>query len=388
MRQRASLYWRLMVSYLLIIAVASGTFWLAGQSVAPFFLERHVNGMMRTMHNLTPETMMTAMTTDLAAAYRQALSQSFLWAVLVAVASAGAVALYVSRRIIIPLKVLRRAAGRIAAGRYEDRLDAQMPGEIGDVADAFNAMAQAMAQSEARRVDLLANVAHEFRTPLSSLKGYVEGLEDGVFSLDETTLEACKRQLNRLGHLVDDLSLLSRVESGQEVFRPAPMLVTNLFDQTVTAFKPQFEKKGVELNVMASPHKVSVLADPERTGQVLTNLVSNALRHTPPGGTVRLSAEPWRSSAALITVEDTGEGIAKDDLEHLFTRFYRADKSRGREAGGGSGIGLTIAKHYVERQGGDIGVESLLNQGSRFWFTLPRGEPAPEKDKARLAQKV
>ena len=372
MKRRVSLYWRLLVSYVLVIAVASVTFWLAGQSFAPFFLERHVNSMMRTMHNLTPDLMMSSMTTDLAAAYRQALSQSLLWALLVAGAAALVVALYVSRRIVIPLKELRRAAGRIAAGRYGDRLSTQVPGEVGDVADAFNTMAEALSQSETRRVELLANVAHEFRTPLSNLNGYIEGLEDGVFALDETTLEACKRQLGRLGHLIDDLSLLSRVESGQESFEPSSISVARLLQQSAAAFRPQFEKKGVGLDILPT-QTLSVQADAERTGQVLANLLSNALRHTPPGGTVRLAAEPFRPGVVRFSVEDTGPGIAKGDLEHVFTRFYRADKARGREAGGGSGIGLTIAKHYVERQGGDIGVESELGHGSRFWFTLPRG---------------
>lgn len=381
MRRRGSLYWRLLVSYVLVIAMASVTFWLAGQSFAPFFLERHVNSMMRTAHNLTPETMQTSMTTDLAVAYRQALSQSFLWAVLVAVAAAGAVALYVSRRVVIPLKELRRAAGRIAAGRYEDRLDARVPGEVGDVADAFNAMAETLSQSEARRVDLLANVAHEFRTPLSNLNGYIEGLEDGVFAPDASTLNACKRQLERLGHLVDDLSLLSRVESGQEVFAPRTVPAGRLLEQAATAFRPQFDKKGVGLEVTPCSPKLSVRADAERSGQILANLLGNALRHTPPGGLVRLSAEP-SDGAVRFSVTDTGEGIAEADLPHVFTRFFRADKARGRETGGGSGIGLTIVRHYAERQGGEVGAESEPGRGSRFWFTLPRtgaGTPLPQR---------
>lgn len=383
MKRRVSLYWRLLISYVLVIGVASATFWLAGQSVAPFFLERHVNSMMRTMHNLTPESMMTSMTTDLAAAYRQALSQSLLWALLVAGAVALVVALYVSRRIVIPLRELRRAAGRIAAGRYEDRLHTNVSGEVGDVADAFNTMAETLSQSEARRVELLANVAHEFRTPLHNLNGYVEGLADGVFALDEMTLEACGRQLERLGHLVDDLSLLSRIESGQEVFTLRTIPAARLIEQTIAAFRPQFEKKGVGLEGQLPSRSLVVQADAERTSQVLANLLSNALRHTPPGGTVRLTAES-RNATVHFDVADTGEGIKEHDLQHVFTRFYRADKSRGREAGGGSGIGLTIAKHFVERQGGEIGVESILGQGTRFYFTLPRAagtdELAPNRE--------
>ena len=170
------------------------------------------------------------------------------------------------------------------------------------------------------------------------------------------------------------------------VFSLRPLRVTHLLDYTVAAFKPLFEKKGVELEVAKTLDKLTVQADAERTGQILANLVGNALRHTPPGGRVRLAAEPWRSGTVLLSVEDTGEGLAQEDLEPIFIRFYRVDKARGRETGGGSGIGLTLAKHYTEHQGGNIGVESRLGEESRFWFTLPcvEGATTNPRESAKL----
>lgn len=367
-----SLYWRLLVSYFLLIGVCCATLFLSGEMFGPFLLDRHVASMRQTMHNLTPETFRTAMAADLGDAYRRALSQSMLWGLLVSAAVAGGVGLFVTSRIVSPLKRMQRASQRIAAGRYSDRLDAQAPGEVGDLAGSFNAMAEALEQTEKRRVDLLADVAHEFKTPLSSLHGYLEGLEDGVFRADTDTVAACKRQVLRLERLVTDLSLLSRVETGQEAFSLDPVRVKDLLEQTAATFRPQFEGRGVALLADAVPASWCVVADAGRTGQVLSNLVDNALRHTLAGGVVRLTAREHERREIVFEVCDTGEGIATEDAPHLFTRFYRGDKARRRDQGSGSGIGLTIAKHYVEAQGGQLGVKSEPGRGSTFSFALPR----------------
>lgn len=349
-----SLYWRLLASYLLLIVVCCTVLFFSTQTFGPLLLAHHVEGMQQTMHNLTPETFQAAMASDLGDAYRQALSQSMLWSLLVSAAVAGGVGLFVTSRVVSPLKRMQRASRRIAEGRYSDRLDVQAPGEVGDLAGSFNAMAEALEQTEKRRVDLLADVAHEFKTPLSSLHGYLEGLEDGVFRADTDTVAACKRQVLRLELLVTDLSLLSRVETGQEAFSLDPVRVKALLEQTAATFRPQFEGRGVALLTDAVPASWCVVADAGRTGQVLSNLVDNALRHTPAGGVVRITAREHERREIVFEVCDTGEGIATEDAAHLFTRFYRGDKARRRDQGSGSGIGLTIAKHYVEAQGGQL----------------------------------
>jgi signal transduction histidine kinase len=363
-----SIFWRLFASYLLIISVGCFTLYWAGDAFVAFFSDRHMGGMMNQMQRASP--MMEAMATDLNAAYREATHQAMVWGLGVSAFVAAIVGVFVSQRIVAPIRKMQRAGRRIAAGQYQERLDPQAPGEIGELAETFNEMAEALEQTETRRVELLANVAHEFKTPLSSLHGYVTGLQDGLFKADEETLAACARQVARLERLAGDLSLLSRVETGQEVLCPRPMNVTEILKQAAAAFRPAYDQSGVILCVASAPTALKVQADPQRTAQVLANLLDNALKHTPRGGEVRLSATEAKAAEVLFEVKDTGEGVADEDLPHLFTRFYRADKSRHYDPEQGSGIGLTIAKHYVEKQGGRIGVESAPGQGSRFWFTL------------------
>jgi histidine kinase len=322
---------------------------------------------------------MEQLESELKAAHRRAMQQATVWGVVISGVAAGAVSLFVSSRISSPIKQMQRASRHIAAGQYHGRLNAQAPGEIGELARSFNDMAEALEHTEHRRVELLGNVAHELRTPLSSLHGYIEGLEDGMFEANAETLESCKRQVSRLERLVDDLSLLSRVEAGQETVSPSPTSAATLAEQVAASFQLQFLQKQVELIVEPLPSSLLVLADVQRTGQILSNLVANALRHTPTGGEVRLAVRALKSGEAEFRVSDTGEGIAPDDLPQVFTRFYRADKARTRGGDSGSGIGLTIAKHFVEAQGGRIGVESKVGGGSSFWFTLPRVQAAPTK---------
>lgn len=366
---RSSLYWRLLPSYLLVILVAAVTTFLAGEAVAPFFLERHIETMVASLHSHTGQPI-EAMAQDLETGYRRALTQSLIWALLASALAAGLVGLYVTRRIVRPLRAMTRASHRIAGGRYSQRLDPHAPGEVGELAAAFNTMAETLQTSEERRVQLLADVAHEFRTPLSNLRGYLEGLDDGVFRPDEV-VPPSTRQVDRLERLADDLSLLSRVETGQLALHPSRVDVATLLMAAVDAFRPRFEAKGVDLDIRAPQARVQLWADEERTGQVLANLIANALRFTPPGGRVTLAATPQGSDQVRFEVRDTGPGVPADEAPLLFNRFYRGDRSRGQGESTGSGIGLTLAKQLVERQGGEIGVEGRAGDGSTFWFTLP-----------------
>jgi len=369
---RRSLFWRLLPSYLVVILVGAAASLLAGEGLAPMFLERHVNSMVRTMHNLTPAAIDEGMLIELSAGYRRALTAAQSWAALVSSVAATLVALFVTRRIVGPLRELTSVSRRIAGGRYQARLDAGVPGEIGDLVDAFNTMAGTLARSEHQRVALLADVSHEFRTPLSNLRGYIEGLEDGVFEPDAGTLQACHRQVDRLQRLVDDIGLLSLAESGQLALRPRRIDLLELIEQTHASFLARFARKGVGLVTSTPDPPLWVHADPERTLQVMTNLVDNALRHTPKGGRVVLTAGRAGVAAARVTVDDTGSGIPEGDVEHLFKRFFRGDRARRAVEGGGSGIGLTLVKEFVERQGGQVGVtRGSSGAGSEFWFTLP-----------------
>ncbi len=361
-----------MPSYLLVIIVGTATSLVAGDSFAPVFLERHVNSMMRTMHNVTAEAIDENMIVELSAGYRRALAGAQSWAAAVSVVVAALASLFVTYRIVTPLRALTQASRRVAGGMYRSRLDESVPGEIGDLVDAFNTMASTLERSENQRVALLADVSHEFRTPMSNLRGYMEGLEDGVFAADATTLGACRRQLERLERLVDDINLLSQAESGQLAFHPTRVDLTDLLEQTHDAFYARFAQKHVHLVVDTPSPPLPVFVDPERTAQALANLVGNALRHTPADGRVTLRAYRLDATSVHVEVEDTGGGIDDRDVPHLFTRFFRGDKSRAHSEGGGSGIGLTLVKQFVERQGGRVGVENRTpGGGARFWLTLP-----------------
>ena len=376
-RRRASLFWRLLPSYLIVILVAAATTLLTAESFAPYFLNHHVADMMRGYSGAFMQGMASGMLHDLNTAYQRALSQSLAWAAAASFVAATLVGLYVTRRIVSPLRAIARASRRIARGSYRDRLQLTAPGEVGDLAEAFNTMAATLEHSESRRVELLADVAHEFRTPLSNLRGYVEGIEDGVFQSDTTVLLACRRQLDRLDHLVGDLSLLSLVETGQLPLTLVQVPAATLLERAADALRPLYLKKDLHLDVTVPPVGVHVHADPDRTEQVLANLLRNALRHTPPGGTVELRATADHD-AVRFDVIDSGSGIDATDLPHIFKRFYRGDRSRGFEPTTGSGIGLTIARELIERQGGEIGVSSTARVGAHFWFTLPPSAPPPQ----------
>lgn len=387
--RNVSLYWRLLASYLLIILVGCVTLYWAGDAFAVLFYDQHMGGMMNRMRGM--DGMMDAMTADLGEAYRRTTQQAMVWGMGVAALVASGVSLFVTGRIVSPLKQMQRASQRIASGQYGGRLDTQLPGEIGDLAKTFNEMAGALETTERRRIELLGNVAHEFKTPLSNLRGYLDGLAEGVFDCNEETISICQRQLVRLERLVADISLLSRVETGLEILQLDTVEAVALLDGVVAAFRPQSREKGVGLSLEFPPAQVRVLTDALRTGQVLGNLVANALRHTPEGGKIWLSAKQRDPFEVVFGVADTGEGISPEDLPHIFTRFYRANKARTRDGGEGSGVGLTIAKHYVEMQGGRIWAESSLGEGSRFWFTLPsaidREHPVADRKAANALAK-
>ncbi|HET8986801.1 MAG TPA: HAMP domain-containing sensor histidine kinase [Trueperaceae bacterium] len=364
-----SLYWRLLPSYLLVVAVTTGTAFLASEALAPYFLQRHVDAMMETLHAHEDQAF-DVMADDLETGFRRALTQSLLWALVASAVAASVVGLYVTRRVVRPLRALTRASRRIAGGQYSQRLDVRAPGEIGELAAAFNTMAENLERSEESRVQLIADLAHEFRTPLSNLRGYLEGLEDGVFRPEELAAPVI-RQVERLERLADDLSLLSRVETGQVELHPAVVDAATLLAAVAGAFRPRFEVTGVALDVRLGPGDLTVWADEERTGQVLSNLVTNSLRYTPLGGSVSLTAVATTDGMARFEVSDTGVGIPPELLGLVFNRFYRGDRARAQGDGSGSGIGLTLAKQLVERQGGEIGVSSRVGKGSSFWFTLP-----------------
>jgi signal transduction histidine kinase len=364
---RNSLLGRLFLSYLVIIGLGGLVLFIASEFAAPILLEHHMQDM-RELHTPVAENTLQLMDEEIKELYRKAFNQTILWSIFISTLVATMLSIWMSRQIVSPVKKMELASRRISEGRYEERLNAKAPGEIGELAISFNAMASALENIELKRAELIGNIAHEFRTPLSGLRGYLEGFQDKVFTPDEANVGACLKQLSRLEHLMDDLSVLSRVEVGVETIKPEPVFAYRLLEQLRDSFALAFSSKGVDFQLIKSLQEdTQVFADAHRTLQILSNLVSNALCHTPIGGRVAL----WvtvEGDKLVFHVRDTGVGIADTDLPHIFTRFYRADKARSES---GSGLGLTIARYFVEAQGGTINVSSKAGEGTHFYFSLP-----------------
>lgn len=305
--------------------------------------------------------------------FRSALNNALLFAGLAALAAATLASWLITSRIVRPLEQLAGASHRIAAGHYDERLEVFDDGdELGELANSFNLMAGALEETETMRQQLIADVSHELKTPLASIKGYMEGLQDGIISASPETYDLIHREATRLQRLVERMQQLSRAEADQLNLEIKPEDAGTLIASAADWLRPQFEHKGVSLRVDAPPEHLSVQADFDQTRQVLLNLLGNALQYTPPGGSVTVATQANGAQKANFIVQDTGIGLSAQDRDRIFQRFYRVDKSRARTSGG-SGIGLTIARHIVEAHGGEIWATSDgPNQGSTFVFTLPR----------------
>jgi histidine kinase len=303
--------------------------------------------------------------------FRAGVFEALGWAAGAAVLVALLISLLLSRSILRPLREMMRASQRIAEGHYNERVRVSGADELGQLAERFNRMAEKLHQVEAMRRQLIGDVSHELRTPLTAIKGSMEGLMDGVLPATDETYHQIHQEADRLNRLVDDLQELSRVEAGAYELDLRSTPIAPLLETLSKRFRGAFQAKGVELEVEMPAGLPAVRADEHRILQVLTNLTANALMYTPAGGKVAVSAGRTNDQVQF-TVRDTGAGIAPEHRAQLFDRFYRVDKSRSRAAGGGSGIGLTIAKYLVEAHGGTIWVESEgIGKGSAFSFTLP-----------------
>ena len=300
---------------------------------------------------------------------------TFLSAGLSLIAALG-LSLLLARLIGRPLEALTRAVRRMGAGDLAQRVPEEGSTEVVQLARSFNAMAINLATAQHLRQQLVADVAHELRTPLANIRGYLEAIEDGVVAADEETLRTLREEAAQLNGLIDDLQELTQAEAGALRLDREPVAPAELIERATDAARARAVEKGIALASRAAPGLPAVDIDLQRIMQVLQNLLANALRHTPPGGRIVVSAGPRPDGQVAIGVEDTGSGIAPEDLPHIFERFYRADSSRARSTGG-SGLGLTIARRLVETHGGTIGVESVVGQGSRFTFTLPPAADPP-----------
>jgi signal transduction histidine kinase len=299
----------------------------------------------------------------------QFVNRSLLLAAGLAGAAAIFLTLYLSRRIIQPIAALTRAAGRMERGDLSQRVQTNTQGEIGELAHAFNSMAETLNRNEDLRRSMVNDIAHELRTPLTNIRGYLEALQDGVVSADPETINLIYEETMSLNNLVQDLQELALAESGQLRYVRHPLSLHSLVDQTLTMLRRDVANRQITLVADVPSNLPPVFADEKRVGQILRNLLNNAVIHTPEHGKIEVSAAA-RNSEIEISVKDNGEGIDPDHLTRIFERFYRVDPSRSRSTGG-AGLGLAIVKQLVEGHGGGVRVESEHGMGSKFIFTLP-----------------
>jgi signal transduction histidine kinase len=299
---------------------------------------------------------------------RRGLLGGLLASLPIATVVAAVTTLRESRRVGRGVKHLAEASQRVAAREFGEEVDIQGQDELSDLAENFNDMAAALAHNEQDRNELISTVAHELRTPLAALQGYGEALADGVMSPEAASL-AINREVAAMRKIANDLMLVSKAESGTLEVHPSRLAVKVLLEDAEDRFKSMFEAKAISFQSVLQVGVTEVWADRERAGQVLANLLSNALKYTPRNGSVTVGAER-QEGCVRFYVKDTGPGIALKHQAHIFERFYRVDDSRERSKGG-LGVGLTVSKKLVEAMGGTMWLESTAGKGATFSFTLP-----------------
>ena len=371
-RLTESLQGKILVAHLIVIGVGVSTLLLAATFLAPSFFERHMTQMGAAMPGRGPwmAAIQGEMAGHLTASFHQAVAESLAIAALAAIVTAVLVSVALSGRIARPIRRVAAASHRIASGQYGERVTDVGRDEVGQLVESFNVMAAALEGTERRRMDLIGDVAHELRTPIATLQGYLEGLIDEVVAPSQETWARLKTETGRLHRLVEDLEELSRAEARELRLALAPVEPNVIVLGAVNRLDAAFVAKGVDLQIELPPELPRVNADSERAIQILTNLLSNALRYTPVPGRVTVAA---RRAGGFVRfdVADTGIGIAAEHLPHVFERFYRVDKSRARQSGG-TGIGLAIAEALTEAMGGRISVASPgVGQGTTVGFDLP-----------------
>ncbi len=353
---------RLLLSHLVVALAAIGTVLVAVSLVGPGYFAD-------AMGHRPGDPVGQAMDAATLAAFQDAVRTALVAALVIGLVAAVALALALSSRIATPVTRIVTAARRIASGHYAERVPSSGEGEVRELAETFNAMASSLEATERRRLDLVGDVAHELRTPLATLDGYLEGLEDGVVASSPETWRLLRRETGRLARLVNDLSELWRAEAHQLPLAIEAVDVGVVAGQVVEQFRPLAGARSLTISLDARA-RVLGRADRDRLAQILANYMSNAIRYSPDGS--ELSVAVRRAGAeVVISVRDHGPGLTPDQRVHVFERFYRIDPSRSR-ALGGAGIGLAVVHALAEAMGGEAWAESEgPGTGSTFLVALP-----------------
>ncbi|MBI4295526.1 MAG: HAMP domain-containing protein [Chloroflexi bacterium] len=359
-----SLSWKLSGALLLVVVVSLGLMvYLTNATTTREFNQYFMGGMMGGMLNATQQEFLNRI-------------NSSLWtAALMAAGAALLLGFVLTRQITKPVFALTAGASKIAGGELSHRVSIDSRDELGTLAQSFNEMAGSLEKAEQSRKRLIADIAHELRTPLTIIEGTINGIIDGVFTPDQEHLGSIKEQTTLLTRLIGDLRDLSLADSGQLKLELAPTDVVALARRKLTQIEPAARQKKIELKLQSHGGLPDVNVDSARMEQVLANLLTNAIRHTSEGGKItvaisKLDKDGTHHPSLLISVADTGEGIAPEHLPYVFERFYRVESSRSRGEGG-VGLGLAIVKQMVEAHGGKVWAESEAGKGATFYITLP-----------------
>jgi signal transduction histidine kinase len=303
------------------------------------------------------------------------VTRTIVYSTLGATATALLLGIVLARTMTQPIRELTAATQAVAKGALGQQVAVRSRDELGTLATSFNQMSADLAHASTSRRQMTADIAHDLRTPLSVILGYTEALRDGMLPPDQETFDTMHTEAQHLQRLIDDLRTLSLADAGELRLLRQPIAPHALLERSAAAHRAQAHERGITLAMNASWDLPAVDVDSERMAQVLGNLISNALRYTPAGGTITLAADRCGDDVCL-RVADTGSGIKPDDLPHVFDRFYRADAAR--EQTGSSGLGLAIAKGIVEVHGGRITVDSTVGQGSTFTIWVPAAAAIPD----------
>jgi len=359
-----SLASRLLVNNLLVVLAGAGTVLVTALLVGPAVFEAHLQSV-----GLAPDQLVQE---HVARAFDQSILVALGVGILIAGVTAAAISWLVAKRLAAPVADAADVASRLADGRLDARVvDPRMGPEFSTLTTSVNQLAHRLETTEQTRRQLTGELAHQLRTPVASISATIEAVREGVLPADEETLATLGEQSRRLSRLVDDLEVVSRAQERQLLLNPEPVAVSSLVDAAMSAHRESFRAAGVELSSFVARGIPAVTVDPDRIQEVLGNLLDNALRHTPSGGTVSMAARPGddkKKPTALIEVKDSGRGFPAGDAERIFDRFEKAPNSTG------SGLGLTIARAIVEAHHGSLTAQSDgPGQGARFTIALPAG---------------
>jgi signal transduction histidine kinase len=300
--------------------------------------------------------------------FLSAVHRYLIWASLSALLLAVLLSFLLIKRVLEPLAKMTEITRSISLGDYSAGIPVRSKDEVGQLAMAFNRMADSLRKIERLRKTMMIDVAHELRTPLSNMQGYLEALIDDVVPRSRETFELLHEETLRLTHLVEDILRLAKADAAKETLDPIKIRMRDMIEDVLDIFRPQFETKGVHVDSRGVDGMVRVFADPDKLSQVVRNLVQNAVQYTISGGTVKIFTQPMDRQIRVVFA-NTGVEVDEQDLPFIFERFYRGEKSRSREHGG-AGIGLAIVKGLVEAHNGTVGAQIHDNE-TRVWFTLP-----------------